>query len=366
MTAQSALLPALTLLLSSTSEVRAGTPSSPVPVTPVTAAGRATEEDARILLEDARLLVAEKRLDDAIPKLERILERHPGSAGFTEAHWLLGTAYWRKGQPARAVAPLRSYIEALGRSEPALRARLLLARVNLELTQVSEALTLAQEVENAAAKATKNKKSARIDPALVQEARLLRARAWIARGRLDDAERSLDSVRSDLAARGDTSPLREEQMTLRLAIQLKRCDRYPPLTEKRPNWDEAQLADLYQRRGTCIAESLPLYRDLLALPAEPLNGHSREARAAFSAAYSAFHSSCRNPPAPPVEPGKKRTKAQLQAYLTERQQLLDRTCEIEFAKHLGLLAVLKESTPEKNRSELDELQNHAQSLRSSR
>ena len=339
---------------------------TPTSTTPATAVGPTSDAEATLLFDDSRALVAEKKFANAVPKLERLVDRYPGSAGFTEAHRLLAICYWKLGDSKRAIPPMRAFIDALGRSERAIQARLDLARILVEMNRIQETIATTQEIDAVLKKASGL--SRELTSQYSQSSRLLRARAWIANNRIEDAERAMDSVADELQSTPQApSFIRSELIDLQLAIQLKACDRLS-MNDQKPSLDEAQVKNLLERRSICLSEALPRYRDLLKLnDSDGESGAARfsqEGTMALKSSYSALLQACKNPPAPPPTlSGKPRTAEQTRSYVAERQRILNTACTSEFSKHIELLNAFRPSVPEKNRALLDEVREHAQVLR---
>ncbi len=307
----------------------AAEPSEP-PVAP-SSVGSARITDAEVLWNDARSAFENSRHDRAVIPLQRLIERYPATPHYTEAHRLLGAAFLQKGQPARAIRPLRYFTDAKNMAPEANTGRLLLARAYLDLKKGHEAFLTATEVVRAtSATGFKDPKG----PVWLAEALLLKSEALLLLNRHLESEASIADARSALSKLTDPGilrPLQAQLASVSLRHRNEVCKRLPG----RGKMNEGQARDQYLRRGTCLVEAALEYK--FTLQAE--NPYwSKRAAADLIEGFRLYARACSEPPLPPG----RRTAAQKKRYRVELAQLLQGDFEAKRAQLLDFINTWKE------------------------
>jgi hypothetical protein len=237
----------------------------------------------------------------------RLIDRFPGATGYLKAHLYLGICHIEMKQAAKALAPLRYYVNTAGKTQDGVTGRLELGRAYLAAGKKHEALLTAMELD----RLTKiNTLSDRRADALIFKSRTLVAlnRDKEARLALDGASRLAADPRTDLNTRGSAA-------SMDLDLKLRECARLPG----KGKIDEGQLRDRISRRGQCLVESVSLLKATLDV------GHELTATLASQEAADAwitYFDACSNPASPPG----KRSATQLKAYRQELKAALVTDC----------------------------------------
>lgn len=285
-------------------------------------AGATSPEEGALLWKDAQVDFGRGLDEEAIPKLERFVARYPGFTGYLDAHRMLGRAYLRSGQPAKARPLLKAFVQARGKTVSALEARLELSRADLELGKHSEALLTANETIQIAA--------SRELRGIRAEALLARARAQLGLGQDKRASASADAALST-APPPRPPRLLGQAKDLQLRISIAKCARFP----SKGKLGEAQVRDQLSRRGTCLLHALLGYREVLQADHAPA---SESATEQVTQAYASYWDKCRNPPLPPPIHPKDRNENQLKTYFRELSVVLEESCRQNIRKGRELLA----------------------------
>ncbi len=272
-----------------------------------TSSGPTSPDEAEILWKEGTAALDAKDFVQAANHLQRLVDRYPGAKGYLKAHLHLGVARLEMKQAERALAPLKYYVNAAGKTPDGVIGRLELGRAYLAAGKKHEALLTAMELD----RLTKLKSlGARRADALVFKSRALMAlnRDSEARLALDAASKLASEPGAELATRGRTAETD-------LELKLRQCEKLPG---KGPV-DESQLRDRIGRRGQCLVESVMLLKSTLDI------GHELTATRASEEAADAwirYFDTCSNPPRPPG----KRTAAQLKTYHEELKTALVSDC----------------------------------------
>ena len=275
--------------------------------------GAAPREEAEILWTEAQSLMGSSRESEAIPRLKRLIARHPASAHHLEAHRALGLAYLQTGAAAQAVAPLRHFIDGSRKTTEIVQGKVLLGRAYLALRRYPELLLLGAEIE----KTTAGLKPA--EPALLSEGLLLKTKALHHLKRDGEALLTLDSATRSAAEAVPPAPatLQGDLALTRLDIKLAECARLPSARKMA----EEQVRSQMLRRGNCLLESLALHarvstaRDQASID---------EADRAVVDAWLAYLKAAAHPPLPPPLRPVDRTGRELKKYFDELAQALTR------------------------------------------
>ena len=289
--------------------------------------GPATTEEAHVLWQDARQETQGKEFKEAVPKLQRLIDRYPSYEGFTEAHFLLGSALLSLGRPSEAQAPLRYYIQALGKTPEANRARLRLAEAYLDTRKFQEALLIALELERQGEAAAPRE--------VALSGQLFKAQALHGLGHLDKALKLLETTRT--AIHPEEKTLLAQASEVALELKLSDCSRLPG--PRASQLDEAQMKNVFERRGTCLSESLMTLRELLQ------KGNQKQIENAARLEKSSFDSylkACSSP----VFPHDRRSAKEKSQYVAELMILLRNTCRSALDKNFELLQSMKDDIPE--------------------
>lgn len=296
-----------------------------------TQTGPVTDEEARILWMDAKREVLDKDFQEAVPKLRRLIDRYPSHAGFTEAHRLLGESLLALKRGREALPPLSYYIQAMGQSRESNQARLSLAEAYLSTGRFQEAELVTLELERQESPAAANPPLSRD---LHFTGQLLKARALQGLGHPQKAMRLLESTRSGI--RADETPLLALASRVELELKLADCARLPgPLASR---LDEAQMKNAFERRGTCLSESLLAFESLLR---KGTPEDSEDAGATLRIAHQEFAKACLSPPLP----SDRRTAKEKRQYSAELAILLRKTCRTGLDRNFGLLESMKGDIP---------------------
>ncbi len=303
---------------------------SPAPASsaPQPSSERTSPSEAESIWKQAREHHQGGRFKEAIPLLQRVIERFPASPGFTEAHLLLGIALLELGESEKAIAPLKYYVEAKDRSLDGRRARIHLGKAYLASGKFNEAYLISIEAASFSGPAS---------PALAAQALLLRTEALIGMNQDMKAEGSLRSAlkRIDkLPSEPQFSSLQGQAHWLKLKLKARKCARLPSPGKL----DEGQVREQFERRGLCLLEAtLDLKKTLKA--ADP--GWAERATRELSDAFTAYSSACSTPPAPKS----KRTSVELSRYRAELAHILKKDCSSKYSEALDLLSRFKEQLP---------------------
>ena len=313
-------------------------------------AGPVSSEEAKILWQDGKKAYDQGQDEDAISRLERFVARYPGYPQYFEARHILARAYLRQHAPEKAKAELKDLVNApgaQGKSLEALQARAELCRADLELKQYSEALLTADELVKITAdevvRVTKNLEVRLTSDADVREAEalMLRARAQIG---LDQDARAESSVASALKllpnpAQGQVwVQIASEARQVQVELKLRHCAKFPS-SEK---LEEDQVRNQFGRRGTCLLDSVNLFKNVLTLGD---NASSESTGQILSLAYASYWERCQHPPSPPPVHPKDRNAQQLKTYFRELAVVLEEDCRQKIHQGLELINSWKGDSP---------------------
>jgi tetratricopeptide (TPR) repeat protein len=290
-----------------------GAPSS-------TSNGPTSPEEASILWSEGRKAFEAGRFEEAIPPLQRLVDRYPAQEGYTDAHLYLGVALTRTGKAAQAIDPLRYYVEAKGKTLDGIKGRLELGAAYVEANRADEAYLTALEVLKA--------KGVPADFSI--RGLLLKAEALLEQGHDLRAWQSVDSGRKQIAQNQSEihrSDLLGHAQYLGLRIKARDCARLP----SRGPLDEAQTRAQLARRGTCELEGLIKFKDT-AETGDPT--WSKRAADELIRSLEEYDQACSRPPVPKG----KRTAAELDRYRAELVAVITRDCRAKYSKGEEMIA----------------------------
>ena len=295
-----------------------------------TSTGPAPVQDAAVLLEEGQRLLEAGKYNEAIYPLKRLVDRHPGSPDYLNAHLLLGEAFLKNNQPAQAVEPLRFYSSTLLRKPDAEvsavnRARSSLGRAYLALRKYKEAFLVAKEIE----KSLGTSEPAG-DPDLLN-ALLIKTHALYEQGKDKKAETSLAAAAKLLSA-NPPAALAGETHFLQQQLKLRSCSLLP----SRGKLTEDQVRAQLSRKGLCLQEALLAFRKVASTGAA---GWAEKAKTEILGAFQAYSRNCAAPPEPPVTRTKgRRSPQQLKQYLLELKHVLKADCQEKMQQASSLLS----------------------------
>lgn len=297
----------LTLLLA----ISLNTMSSPFSHAEVpTSSGPRSVEEAQTLWESGKKAVLQSDWNETIRLLQRLVDRYPGQAGYLDAHYFLGKAYWHTQRASKSILPLKHYIAATQKSAreiplTTLQAKLLLARSFLSLKKSHECYLLTQEIErsfeippqNSTSELPLSSKSLNLIQA---EALLIRAQSLFQTHKRIRSEKTLDYAET-LLNKIDTSldsslqnyyfTLRGEAIWFAVKLKLSHCAEFP----SKKALPEAQAKHQLERKGQCLLEALNLLQNALPLPSHPT---LQETTDLIDTHFQAYWNHCNHPPAP--------------------------------------------------------------------
>lgn len=311
-----------------------------------TGQGTRNAEEASVLWREGQADFEGGRFLEAIHHLQRLVDRYPGSPSYTEAHLLLGKAYLESGKPAKALKPLKYYLEAQGKSDEAQPTRLLLGEAYLRLRQFNEAYLLSLEItrradeslaaQNASATPSPDATGPK-PPVPARDFRisglLLKSRALSGLEQRAPAKRAWESAQSELDQHTTAAPATRGAVAS-IGIELKARD--CGLLGTRGPLTEEQARHQLSRRGDCVKEAFLLYREVLKSE-DP--SWLKRATLGIQLILTEYQEACLNPPSPPG----KRTQAQLTQYKTELVQLLKQDCQQKHKESQAMLESWKEA-----------------------
>lgn len=287
--------------------------------------GPRSQQEAQVLWKEGKESFEAKRFEDAARAFQRFVDRYPAQEETLEARHWLAKSRMALGQNDKAIAPLKAYVAALGKSEEATLGRLELGRAYLELGKFREAQLTAMET-------LRQKGQSSPSPAIRNLARLQQVEALLGMKKDRDAQALLQSVDQELK-KGDfkkptEGPVLAAQLTrLKILSKNRDCEKLP----SRGKLDESQTAHQMQRRGTCQLEAFVQFRDLLETrQSEWIQRTSSE----MQRSLRDYAATCVNPPAPRG----KRSPTQLKRYQAELASLLMPECRKTFQNSLEFLS----------------------------
>ncbi len=302
--------------------------------------GAVSDAEAALLLTEGKKAFAARKFERAASRFQRLVDRYPGYQGYLEAHLTLGQALLALERPGKAITPLKYYVLGVRNPDALVEGRVWLARAYLEDGHYNEAYLTTSEVET-------SKASAPALQTLLQQNQLIRARALQALNRAPESKHALESARKFAASNPtESAPLRGETLSVELEIKLGDCAKLPssgPLTED-------QVKNQFERRGTCLLETLPIYRLALDLNERAL---SDSATTLLEKAYFDFLKACSAPPAPPETHPVPRTPEQLRQYHRELKESLTEDCRLKAVAASGILSGWSGDYPKRLRAKLE-------------
>ena len=229
------------------------------------------------LWKTAQSALSEKRPAEAIAPLQEILKKFPGSRHYTESLESLGKAYLMQKQPKLALPQLEQARRARGASPRSWEPGLLLIQTLMDLGRTERSLLQAIELQKQVSPLVESNPQAR---ATYQSALLFEVEGRI---RMNQDERGLSLLKHpQLESPGLTSELAGRRDWLNLRLHARSCMAlssvkpgaraaiwpWLPKSKQPPRaLSEAGAFEQLERIGLCTAESVPLYRQVLWLPA---------------------------------------------------------------------------------------------------
>jgi|GEM_PF-6968299 len=287
---------------------------------------KAADNDAAYALslwQNGRSAFDANRWSEATAYFERLTTLYPSDTHALEAQKFLGLTWLEDGQPDKAIAPLRSYVERKRGSAPSAETSLDLGRAYLQSGKPHEAILLSEELLK------KAKGELRI------RGLLLKTGALIAMNR--DARAALTSASAAKETEnlsGAPASLRAAGALLQLRLKLRSCGKFADTD----HLDEGAAQSQLQRRGICLQESLTDYRKVLA---SGILRTGREATRLLDEAWESYRLRCVSPPGPQAA----RTQAQLQLYKQELSRKLLVDLSVNLTKSRDILNSLKDRLP---------------------
>jgi tetratricopeptide (TPR) repeat protein len=307
----------------------------------VNSAGAASDAEAALLLAEGRKAFAAKKHERAASRFQRLVDRYPGYPGYLEAHLRLGQSLLALGRADRAITPLKYYVQGTRDPEAVTEGRIWLARAYLKDGRFNEAYLTTKEIE--ASKPTAP--SLRL---LAQENQLIKSRALQGLGRAPESKEALETARKLSASGPKSAALKAEASSVEIELKLGDCARLPSPGKLA----EDQARNQYERRGTCLLESLPLYKVALNQNQKAL---SDETTGALEKAFAEYHKACGSPPEPTETEPTPRSPEQLRQYRRELKERLLEECGQKLKAASGLLSEWSGEHPKRLRSRIESL-----------
>lgn len=249
-----------------------------------TSVGPTSEEESIVLWGEGDLAVQQSKFSDAIPYLQRLIDRYPGTRNYLQAHLLLGRSYFETKRCEEAVPPLKYFISANGMNPSSAKARLWLGQCYLELKKFHESDLTTRELDQM-------DKKLKLSSDIILENLLIKSQALFGLRYENPATAALESALRQLTA-ANSALVRGKAFNLQLRYKFLVCSRFPssgPL-------DETQIRDQLDRRGTCLLETLLVFKNIL---------DTKDAAAVKLAvdqterAFTEYQKICSAPPLPP-------------------------------------------------------------------
>jgi len=282
-----------------------------------TSRGPVSEEEGDLLWNDGREAAEAGRCAEAAPKLQRLVDRYPGHAGYVLAHLLLGQCLLQLDDFNAAIASLRFFTsgsasETTPQAHDLLqRGRVTLGRAYLAAGRGHEAYLTASEI----ARHVRKQPDGGAETSSL-EGLLIRSRALILMNQDDRALETLDSASAGIKP-GEASLAAEAAWT-RMKLVSRRCARLPG----KGGMDEAQVRDQLGRRGGCVLEATVIAREALMTGATDWAKRVEEQAVEV---VGSFHEACTRAPDPPRSKPR-RTAEELRKYRAELADVMARDC----------------------------------------
>jgi tetratricopeptide (TPR) repeat protein len=284
-----------------------------------TGAGPSTKSEGQVLFNDGRDDYAAGKYTDAIPLLQRLVDRYPGVPSLSDYHevrlWL-GKSYLETGENEKAIRQFRAYLEGAIRKANRENALIWIGQAYLNLGKYDEAYLTSVEIGQDAEKDPSRKE-------LQVEALLLRARALLGFGGSRNGETAEHVLASadQLVQTSGNSQLNAQTATLLLEQKFAKCTEF--LSPKKAV-SEKDATEKLDRRASCLAEGLPIYQRAIHANDTPSSARANEL---IKEAYGALWKICGAPPPPTRLKPTDRTPLQKKRYLQELSSRLTQDCQ---------------------------------------
>lgn len=295
--------------------------STPTEASPSSATGPKYSGELEILWKKARTHFSNGEYESAAYFYNRIIDRYPATPHYTDAYLYLTLSYHRLGQYKEAIAPIKYYIKAKGRSTEAYRGKLILCHTYLKTEKFNEALLQANEI-------ILPQHKGRVPFDVHLSALMAKSWAWMSLNNHLEARRSLDAFWTQTKNTKNVDPdMIAQAHRIRLEIKLRKCAQLP---EKNVLPEEQAIAQ-YMRRNTCLLEAIGLFQSILRI------GASRWQDESIEALINGFRKAIQASKSPPRPPEKK-TAAELKSYKSELMDLLLKKLQETISKSVEIIS----------------------------
>ncbi len=271
-------------------------------------------DEPSVLTEKAILAIQESHFSEAVPYLQRFIDRYPAHPDTLTNTRRLGEALFYSNQFSKVATPLRRYIAAKGEASEADEMRILMAQALIEAKRPSQALAVIVEIigtsdiEQGRSKLGLPVIRKRVSPPNQinrVSALLIRCHALLELKQFDEATQTWDSANRDFITLDEKTRSRLEAplLAMQLKLELRECERFP--TAK--TMSEAQAKDQMERKALCLAKSIQRFQPLLKTGSL---GWIEKAAKDIVAGYRHYYVNSSSPPAAPLETGEDKQSAQ--------------------------------------------------------
>lgn len=318
------------LLLEPVAKADAAAPSTSSPALNPTSLGSTHEAEAQFLWTEGLELFESADYQEATRVLKRLVDRYPAHPKNLQALALLGQSYLYAGHVEKAIAPLRTVVEASPpKNEAALSARIHLAQAYLAAKKPEQAmLTLFEVLELTKGRAASD--------ATILRAALVKARAELSLQKAEQARATLDSVLKQIpeleTSLPTTPPIKTEAAEVELDWRLAQCQSL----KGRGRQTEAQIINSIEKQGTCLQEGLLIWNQIQIAARK---ADFERATQKITRTYREFFQDCLRIP-PPAQP---LSGIQLRKYQAELRIRTRQLCTEHFRSSLELASRFSET-----------------------